>query len=1248
MAGKSMTLEQLYKDYASKGAEQKKAAKVLNQIDWLTCNAEFGPISGTPVPMPLSKFISRVSSRDVRNADFPHDRLWHLVDHCAESVLRIIRELNENPARAHELMHIRQVKELDASSFIKLSTRPGRNVREKLSSNPYLEAVKRYMSVDLAENRLFKAFLQRLYELLELRHEMMKAVKGEEAEAHPLMDEINRWLRSDIAEEILDWENTPPNNTLLSHKDYKKIWDAWRWMLTLDEDVDRDCSDGQEAARRENLVRFWDEYAVAWKRSTSVRMAEVPLFFDYDKFEIKVWGDSGIVPLLSNGIRLMEIGDLKSAAKIACQGNCGPIQRPKEVFEPVCVDLTWLSPRYAIDDRVRELPVRLIWQNWTERRDDAGAANNANGVQKDVAFSLFGANAIWQHPDATTIAFADLFAGSDCKAPEDLQWRAARASTEELSRIFTNETIVWLTPDGISEFELKVIRGSLNAAFKKAQPLPRSIAAIYEKVDLSKLPRALIQKRGFGVLVLDTTADGVLATNMTARYSRELEAKVPSTFGYYWERNPSVLLTDETTRRSVLSEVDCIDENGGYRPRSKQKVEWRQFDKDELSRRKDLGEFHYIVSLTTSPVVGGLKVYRLQQEAGNLPLWRDNLPLLSIEVYEDGLPSNFYLVGKKTGSVVPMASGEEVVIPVDREFRLQVNQPFYSLPLHQGAGNRKLNFAAYIKPERMIREEDVGGSFVRCKLKLTYKFGADDPYRLVFYPISESKSKIKPMRVEWRRNSEQLQPVELPVPGFPPARSWAELQSYPNRDGNGVSNLLTELQNRLAPIFTDEEDYLIQDFVNYRMKELRRKRKQGYVKRRLRDYCFVTADGDDYYCRYEDFVEEGFDPEDLNEGDTVYFKSVSYTDKKTQERRYRGEYISVDEEFPEAKLLEAVVSHVAVGESRSRTLQMVRKRMQDGEENRYFRELGRALSRSMFFVYTIWNNGRSLRDADAPNDFREFMVRAIERLAELMNDEDIPEYISNKALKCLSVLHADAFNHTGPIMLDAVYGAEPVDFDRFYRFLPYVMGNLGLPQQKQLLGGVLERTGKGAHPPLDVIAVLSWRSSKAIELLAADEVKAICEDLIRELATDVKRLEDEIRKNHVQWLMKNGIRGRKNVTPEEAIREVRRRQCATLAMHLELLLALLRTRGSSKPDIRSIFQLHAPYCDRFTKAVQDIGKLVKKNGYELKSRVSLNLQKPEGNKMPDLLYALQLYLTGSTGANAISIASVSDDDDDEE
>ena len=65
------------------------------------------------------------------------------------------------------------MRELDANSFIKLSNRPGRTIREKLASKQYMQAVCRFQFIDLPENRLLKAFLRHLAELLELRRDCL-------------------------------------------------------------------------------------------------------------------------------------------------------------------------------------------------------------------------------------------------------------------------------------------------------------------------------------------------------------------------------------------------------------------------------------------------------------------------------------------------------------------------------------------------------------------------------------------------------------------------------------------------------------------------------------------------------------------------------------------------------------------------------------------------------------------------------------------------------------------------------------------------------------------------------------------------------------------------------------------------------------------------------------------------------------------------------------------------------------------
>jgi hypothetical protein len=97
---------------------------------------------------------------------------------------------------------------------------------------------------------------------------------------------------------------------------------------------------------------------------------------------------------------------------------------------------------------------------------------------------------------------------------------------------------------------------------------------------------------------------------------------------------------------------------------------------------------------------------------------------------------------------------------------------------------------------------------------------------------------------------------------------------------------------------------------------------------------------------------------------------------------------------------------------------------------------------------------------------------------------------------------------------------------------------------------------------------------------------------------------------------------------------------------VELLLGLLRTRASHDPDIRMLLQPHQKITKRFAEQIDRIEELIAAAHVTLFSRVQINIQKPDGVRTPDLLYALRLYLTGDDGANAIHITGISDTDDD--
>ena len=264
--------------------------------------------------------------------------MWRLAEHSRAAVERILGSLSEGRRREQAILPIRDVKELDATSFVALSRRPGRNVREKLAGRPYMQAVRRYQSIDLPQNRLVKEFVTRLADLLQMRAEYLGHEDG-------LLGAINRWLRSEEAQAVSRWDNVPPNNALLAHRDYRRVWDAWKWMQTLDEDIDRDLV--HIDARAETVAR-WEQYGRAYSKGKTL-FGEMPVLFDYDSFKVEPWQEP-----------------VTRRTTLANR----PIARPP-LEAPMCVDLTYLRPRYAsyAMSAAMTLPEAFLWQRWSDGRD---------------------------------------------------------------------------------------------------------------------------------------------------------------------------------------------------------------------------------------------------------------------------------------------------------------------------------------------------------------------------------------------------------------------------------------------------------------------------------------------------------------------------------------------------------------------------------------------------------------------------------------------------------------------------------------------------------------------------------------------------------------------------------------------------------------------------------------------------------------------------------------------------------------
>jgi hypothetical protein len=189
------------------------------------------------------------------------------------------------------------------------------------------------------------------------------------------------------------------------------------------------------------------------------------------------------------------------------------------------------------------------------------------------------------------------------------------------------------------------------------------------------------------------------------------------------------------------------------------------------------------------------------------------------------------------------------------------------------------------------------------------------------------------------------------------------------------------------------------------------------------------------------------------------------------------------------------------------------------------------------------------------------------------------------------------------------------------RAVGFALGDVSEDWQQYLLSKLV------AHPKSDSIRVFAyaiWREQHFVERFNLAEVKStltVLDTMLGQIEPCPPR-----KYQNDKWTVRNWVRA--------------------TAEPLELLLGLLRTRSSANPEIQMLLQPHQRITKEFAKQVERVTEIVAQSNVTLFSRVQINLQKPQGDRTSDLLYALRLYLTGDDGAHAIHISSVSDNEND--
>ena len=1005
-----------------------------------------------------------------------------------------------------------------------------------------------------------------------------------------------------------------------------------------------------------------------------------------DKWKIQVGGDKYLLQIVSGNLVIEKIQGAKKKLKIV-PAALKEIPKtilslvtdsPFEYSEPTnnqsapirmdssVVDLCSIRPTFTNNAGSQAyLPFRLLQQHWP--------LNVNGGLVIDCGY----AKSIALHSDIETVSMRSLFSHSST-LPDATKSSVSMFFTKRLSDYITADKLTYLVPDWGNDFDLEGIRKSVNFYFDESAPLPKSIAAIFAWQSSKKFVQDRVRENDF-VLVVDSFDGGISITPVQAIYQKELAAILPETQGMSWERHPTVNVPNKGIHTAMASNLDrngcqaseellhlfgfdglasdagemsfVKDDNWYHLPGSIREVLTQDLDLNILSnyaigdclsstnrdtrgvnvfilpledtiRKPDVRKDYKWLGSAWSPIKGCQTLNKWQEEVDDIALWRDQLPELSIRIVRDGHFENFYLV--KDSTVTPQR-GRTVNIPVEESFTLPAGQTHYSFPLQQGEGNKELQFVAYLKSPAFPLKKATA-----CRLKMTYTYGADDPYELKFIPLDSAEAGFKSIRVEWRSASdgETADLDNLPVPDFPARKSWSDFQKFPKEDGKSFSDLLDWIESKLVLLdSTILRDEIISNNVDRRVSRLKRERvagtfKWGTINNKGDYYCFIDVSGEDIYCSASSF-KENVHCDSLQEGQVVYLNIV-----KKQDRSF-GVNVSFYDEFP-LGIAEEIHEY-----------EMHRTNISPDEIiQRNAGRLEKALYSLRFPVLTIWNNGHSLSEPDVPNNFRTAIMEGINRILHILDSKKVPDTLKEELFFFLSCLHKDAPGIVSTKLLEAAQDGQLLKMNN--KNIAFAIGDAELPWQQQLLRSVIspiDNEGLIRSITLEDLAIALWRSEALVFKLSETELRKLCNDLFRCIQFDMQLLTSDIPEYRLQFHLEKGL------AETEAQKRERGYQTNTLCKHLELLLALMRSRGNEDENFKMILAPDKDRTKKYVALVDDVSRIVLDRDIELKSRISLQIEKPEMfRNTPDLLYALRMYLTGDSGANTIVINSVSDED----
>lgn len=846
------------KAFNSNDNDQKEEAKLLLFIqNWIIrilehMEDEFGDYS-------LEKMFDHVKDKRENGCELK-DVLSSIVDNSYLAFRHLNDNMREKILRENVQMPVYKVREINSFGLNWLSRQSGRTIKQKVSSaGNSIMAVQRRMSFDTAENRLFVAFAKEMYEYLTTKVDSFESIDRRQInKEEEFCDELANFIRRDDILEVRRWENLPPNNTLLSDQNYKKIWSAWNELKKIDERIENN----NKFIEQRLLSIFFVELLIILR--DKLRIPQIPVEINYDDYNIYMCVKN-FTCLDKDGKQVTFKRDenclfIDTAEKKVClefTGNTFSIFINDEViktfavtvdkiytyinfvatklglgltknnsmyeekkvakFKNILVDLFSLYPRYIGDDSVYEkLPARILQQSYK--------GIDIDGELKEYQIPCDTADAIRIIPDETethTIPFA-IDTGSMVQAKNLIYMLENYIETDSFTYVF---------PDGYNDLQLSMIHKVARMVFRDVKNIPLSIGATFKYQTTDSFAEKF--NPGDFLLITNLIDDEVTFTLVEGIFEEKLLKTVNDHKGIVWERHPTSTKSYKSQIHdnivNYLTKAGCIEAEKVYNlfglEGLKEEVdrlsicfgeEWFQFTseikemvdsfklnitsaiEDFLVRNKSIiqgGNIH-IISLTDTfiykgcrpfetfskkNVLDGCKELERLEKTIDIPLWHDHLPALAIKL----MYGKFDLI--KDARVTP-SFGKKQCIPINGTFTLPKQCKEYHFNLIQDENARKMQYEAVIKNPAFPLKYDV-----ECDLLMTYQYGDENPYELIFIPKNTNTAGFKEAKVNWSRLEKY--PIEnLKSPAFPAKIPWKDLEKYPDKK-RGDINLLDKLED---------------------------------------------------------------------------------------------------------------------------------------------------------------------------------------------------------------------------------------------------------------------------------------------------------------------------------------------------------------------------------------------------------------------------------------------------------------------